>query len=164
MRLRLTEFVLVATCLWCSSARGELAPFGGAHAAYAFGGSVAQSGSGFRHGLDLAVMPFFFVNKSEKNKDYAFGASGLVGFGATPSYLALDFGLGDASGIFPMGNYRGLGPVVRFPKGDEPPGFGGEVRLAFDILCVEVGLRSMLLWGRDASEWLTLFSAGLGRF
>jgi hypothetical protein len=139
--------------------------------AYALGGSVAQSDGGFRHGLDLAVMPLFFVTapnsetkRTKSKNDYALGASGLVGFGDTPSYVALDIGFGDSSPNFPAGTYRGIGPVFRFPKGDHSSGFGGEVRLAFDILFVEVGLRSMVVWGRESSEWITACSLGLGRF
>jgi hypothetical protein len=141
--------------------------------AYALGGSVAESSGGIRHGLDLAVMPFFFRAKStdpepEHKKpqyDYVLGASGLLGFGKTPSYIGLDFGVGEDGGsLFPMGIYKGFGPALRFPKDGMPTGFGGQGRFSCDILFVQVGLRFMLLWGRESSEFVTLVSLGVGRF
>ncbi len=168
MRFLFVTIAALLPTLSSSSVLADSTQIGGAHVGYAFGGALAADDSGFRHGLDFAFMPVLFAVEHRSARDsissevgYVLGLSGIYGFGETSSYLALDFGRA-AHSLF--GAFAGFGPVYRFPKDERRAGYGGEGRVAFDVVLLELGFRLLVLGGKDSSEVSALFSAGLGRF
>ena len=142
-----------------------LADFGGAHLGYGLGGGLGNERGGFRHGLDLALLPVF-VSKHQSSrieswKGYAFGASGMVGLGDTPTFLGPDFAYGSSS----IGGVSGGGALVyRFKKERCPAGFGISGRATLDFLFIQTGLRLTLLTGGGTTEGIVTLSLGVGRF
>lgn len=130
------------------------------HLAYAVGSAEATDRSGVSHGLDAALV----IPWHDMGDRVAFGASGLWGFGPTPSYIELDAGFAPNGADHPFAStFLGGGPVVRLPKDGRGFGYGLGLRLAHDIYFFNVGLRALLTYGDDSTNGTFLLSVGLGR-
>jgi hypothetical protein len=92
---------------------------------------------------------------------YFAGASGVLGFGHTPGYLALDVGRG-MDGI--IGAFAGTGIVHRFSSSRMASGNGLEFRANFDVLLVQIGVRILVVGIDGPWENMILGTLGLGRF
>ena len=162
----LAAAVLVA--VFVSRTASAAAPMGGFHLGYSIGAAAADRNSGLRHGLDLAAMYGFVTERASGIQSFSgvegfvFGPSAIIGFGDTPNYLAMDAGYGFST---IAGGLASVGPVYRFGFDKMPKGVGGEVRLAFDFVLVDTGVRIMALRGpASSSEVLATLFLGFGRF
>jgi hypothetical protein len=134
------------------------------HLAYSPGYGFGHH-NGFRHQLDLGVM-FRLRGERVGSKDGMWSrGSGLVAgpalqtaFGRSPTTLMGEFGYGTDTTIASVAVLGG--PALRLYDGI---GAGGTIRVAADVLYVQVGLRfGLIVLGRaEASACLTL---GVGRF
>jgi len=129
---------------------------------------MALRTSGWRHGIDLALMPVLFCTTRRAARDsvssdfgYTLGASGIIGMGRTPSYVALEFGSAVPAAL---GTFAGVGVVYRFPSDERSGGAGVEGRINLNTALLNAGVRLMLIGGDKPSEAVLLASLGLGRF
>jgi hypothetical protein len=137
-------------------ARAQKIEFAGAHVDYGIGGAVG-SGYGFRQNVDAGFVygKIYTTGSSigmwDRHHGTLFGASGIVGFGAYPSYFAGEIGYGEDTTL--AGGALLAGPVVRL---DPTPGGGVGARLAFSLLIFQAGVRLITIAAPHAEAQLTL--------
>ncbi len=133
--------VLVGGMTLGGVARADGVRLAGGHVDYAIGAAASSLGI-FRQGLDLGVM---FGTQSttgssigmwDRHQGTLFGASGLVGFRAYPSYVIGEIGWGEDTTL--AGWAWLVGPVLRV---DPQAGGGAGGRLAFDLFIFQAGAR-----------------------
>lgn len=144
-------------------------PHGGAHLSYGIGGAVLPGGvdRGFRHHLELAGVlgpgkqHLSLGNSITGSMDMifgpAFGLSGLLGLGSSPSYALVEAGYG--TGLL-AGAGAFLGAGARLNHGRTAV-IG--LRVNADLLLVNVGLRTLVSF-ESSPDLLVCFTVGVGRF
>jgi hypothetical protein len=142
-------------------ARADGVQLAGAHVDYSIGAAASSMGV-FRQGLDVGVMAGTqsttgsSIGMWDSHEGMIFGASGLIGFHAYPSYVIGEIGWGKDTTL--AGGAWLVGPVVRV---DPQAGGGAGGRITFSLLIFEVGVRVIAI-AAPSPEVQAALMVGLG--
>lgn len=141
----------------------------GAHLSYGLGAAVVPGAveTGFRHHLELAAalgpakdrlsLGNSVTGSNAPTTGLLFGASGLLGFGSSPSYGLVEAGYGSGS-LAALGSLLAFG--ARLQSGVTPVvGLRGNA----DVLLLNVGVRTLMSFERKPDLFIG-FTIGLGRY